>query len=156
MAPDDVGLAISQFIRRLPSPDPNDPMSMPSLAVAHIVSHAAMVRLCARSSPTQTMDSRALEASLSCARMIHLLTVSDFDMWSLDIVLCVSDVSCFMFKNLRLIIGVVYLGGLCKDLDSLYQGKGAEWRSGRGHSVATCPDSYFSRIDQGWTSLFRD
>ncbi|KAF8693183.1 GAL4-like Zn(II)2Cys6 (or C6 zinc) binuclear cluster DNA-binding domain, partial [Rhizoctonia solani] len=88
MAPDDVGLAISQFIRRLPAPDPNDPMNMPSLAVAHIVSHAAMIRLCARSSATQTMDGRALEASLSCARMIHLLTVSDFDMWSLDIVLC--------------------------------------------------------------------
>ncbi|KAF8671217.1 GAL4-like Zn(II)2Cys6 (or C6 zinc) binuclear cluster DNA-binding domain [Rhizoctonia solani] len=88
MAPDDVGLAISQFIRRLPAPDPNDPVNMPSLAVAHIVSHAAMIRLCARSSATQTMDGRALEASLSCARMIHLLTVSDFDMWSLDIVLC--------------------------------------------------------------------
>ncbi|CAE6377618.1 unnamed protein product [Rhizoctonia solani] len=88
MAPDDVGLAISQFIRRLPAPDPNDPMNMPSLAVAHIVSHAATIRLCARSSATQTMDGRALEASLSCARMIHLLTVSDFDMWSLDIVLC--------------------------------------------------------------------
>ncbi|ELU37219.1 fungal zn(2)-Cys(6) binuclear cluster domain-containing protein [Rhizoctonia solani AG-1 IA] len=66
MAPDDVGLAISQFIRRLPAPDPNDPVNMPSLAVAHIVSHAAMIRLCARSSATQTMDGRALEASLSC------------------------------------------------------------------------------------------
>ncbi|CAE6469410.1 unnamed protein product [Rhizoctonia solani] len=87
MAPDDVGLAITQFLRRLSAPDPNDQVNMPNMVVAHVVAHAATIRLCARSSMTQTMDNRALEASLSCARMIHLLTVSDYDMWNLDIVL---------------------------------------------------------------------
>ncbi|CAE6430570.1 unnamed protein product [Rhizoctonia solani] len=87
MAPDDVGLAITQFLRRLPAPNANDQLNMPTLLVAHIVTHAATIRLCARSSVTQTMDSRALEASLSCARIISMLDMTEYDMWSLDVVL---------------------------------------------------------------------
>ncbi|CAE7150524.1 unnamed protein product [Rhizoctonia solani] len=87
MAPDDVGLAISQFLRRLPALDPNDQANMPTLTVAHVVAHAATIRLCTRSSPNQTMDGRALEASLSCARMINMLNMMEYDMWCLDIVL---------------------------------------------------------------------
>ncbi|CAE6491137.1 unnamed protein product [Rhizoctonia solani] len=86
MAPDDVELAITQFLRRLPVLDANDPGNMPTLTIAHTVAHAATIRLCARSSPTQTMDGRALEASLSCARMINMLNMTEYDMWSLDIV----------------------------------------------------------------------
>ncbi|KDN41191.1 hypothetical protein RSAG8_07605, partial [Rhizoctonia solani AG-8 WAC10335] len=87
MAPDDVGLAITQFLKRLPALDSNGQVNMPTLTVAHVVAHAATTRLCARSSPTQTMDSRALEASLSCARIINVLNMTEYDMWYLDIVL---------------------------------------------------------------------
>ncbi|EUC65979.1 fungal Zn(2)-cys(6) binuclear cluster domain protein [Rhizoctonia solani AG-3 Rhs1AP] len=94
MAPDDVDLAITQFLRRLPALDPNDQGSMSTLTVAHAVAHAATICLCARSSPTQTMDSRALEASLSCARMINMLNMTEYDMWCLDIVLSYIWVDC--------------------------------------------------------------
>ncbi|KAF8602781.1 hypothetical protein BDV93DRAFT_557254 [Ceratobasidium sp. AG-I] len=87
MPPADIDLAISQFIKRLPAPDPTDPINMPSVVVAHVVARAATIRLCARTSPARTMDERAIRASLGCARMIHMLTVSDYDMWTLDVVL---------------------------------------------------------------------
>ncbi|KAG9126391.1 hypothetical protein FRC07_003606 [Ceratobasidium sp. 392] len=90
MPADDIDLAISQFLRRLPAPDLTDTINLPSVVVAHVVARAATIRLCARTSTTQTMDERALQASLGCARMIHLITVSDYDMWSLDLVLSVS------------------------------------------------------------------
>ncbi|KAL5636278.1 hypothetical protein ACGC1H_004931, partial [Rhizoctonia solani] len=158
MAPDDVDLAITQFLRRLPALDPNDQGGMSTLTVAHIVAHAATIRLCARSSPTQTMDGRALEAALSCARIINMLNMTEYDMWGLDIVLSVSGVhvSGLSVDKQWLIIGIVHLGRLRKDLGSLYQGEGTEWRSGRKHPVAACFDSYFGRIGQGWTSLPRN
>lgn len=86
----DIDLAISQFLKRLPAPEPADPVNMPSAVVAHVVARAATIRLCARTSPERTMDERAIRASLGCARMIHLLTISDYDMWTLDVVLVVS------------------------------------------------------------------
>lgn len=86
----DIDLAISQFIKRLPAPEPTDPVNMPSAVVAHVVARAATIRLCARTSPERTMDVRAIQASLGCARMVHLLTISDYDMWNLDVVLVVS------------------------------------------------------------------
>lgn len=86
----DIELAISQFIRRLPAPDPTDPMNLPSVVIAHVVARAATIRLCARTSPTRTMDQRAFCAALGCAHVARMLTVSDYDMWTLDVVLVVS------------------------------------------------------------------
>ncbi|KAG8694505.1 hypothetical protein FRC08_008444 [Ceratobasidium sp. 394] len=83
----DIDLAISQFLKRLPTPDLTDTTNLPSVVAAHVIARAATIRLCARTSAMQTMDERALQASLGCARIIHLVTVSDYDMWSLDLVL---------------------------------------------------------------------
>ncbi|QRW15432.1 Fungal Zn(2)-Cys(6) binuclear cluster domain [Ceratobasidium sp. AG-Ba] len=83
----DVDIAISQFIRRLPEPDVTDTANLPSVVLAHVVARAATIRICARTSAIQTLDERALRAAIDCARMIHVITVSDYDMWSLDLVL---------------------------------------------------------------------
>ncbi|KAG8790289.1 hypothetical protein FRC12_012242 [Ceratobasidium sp. 428] len=85
MPSDDIDLAISQFLKRLPAPDPMDAANLPSVVVAHVVARAATIQLCARKSGI--IDKRALDAALGCARTIHLIVVSDYDMWSLDLVL---------------------------------------------------------------------